>query len=819
MSGQGVRGLRTVLRQRSYVLMMVATIGLTVGVNLVVFTIVNALWLKKPTFRNADRTVVVLGDESGGGGGSGESRLFTSLDLLDRSGAFEATAGQVATTGRPNELLPRLRFHHAGDDLETLGVTSAYFEVLGLSILGRTFTEDDDRRGAEAAAIISDRIWTRHFGRRLDVIGTVVSATPLSVRIIGVAPAGFRGARLGEQTDVWIARSQVSQLLSSTSGALPPLLALAHLRDGVTTTEAERRIENVAEPVYRSRGIRHVIVPIADVFGSPRSRTLVVRERDAATLVTFLSGLVLLAGATTSMTLVLVHYERRRQELSLRLALGASRARLVRQLAAELLLLVTIGCVIAVLVAAVGLRALPGLSLPGGADLSRLDLSIDWRVLTIGILLSGATVGLAALVPVGRFTRHHLARDLVTTAGMVTLASHRLRRMLLCIEVAATVIVLMTAALFVRAVISGFSDGPGFNVNQTAFVRVPLDQGVRAGAPPVAELTALMERFAITGTALFASLASLPGVTSVSRGSTPIGPDAARLIYRRRVLTDDGERDVSLAVLPVGPEYLSTLGVPMVLGRSLTVADTTTRPASAVVTASLARALWPDRSPLGRTFTVPSRGGAYTVVGVAADFRFGTATGEAAGVAVTPVATWGGIVELAIHAVRPELLVEPIRQRVASLVPDVGRIDVVSGRELMARDLGRQRLGAWFFSGFGFVTLVLAVGGVFGLVAYLAEARQREFGVRLALGATSTDIIQRAISTTLMPIALGSACGLMAAAILARSVSALLVGVSPLDPLSYIAVGTLMIGSAVLAGLLAAWRLRGLSPASAFRSE
>jgi putative ABC transport system permease protein len=284
-------------------------------------------------------------------------------------------------------------------------------------------------------------------------------------------------------------------------------------------------------------------------------------------------------------------------------------------------------------------------------------------------------------------------------------------------------------------------------------------------------------------------------------------------------VTDAGERNVRLAGIEVGPEYLRTLGVPMVLGRSLTDADIPVRPRPTVVSASLARALWPDRSPLSQTFTVPSRGsGAYTVVGVAADFRFGSATGEVSGLTLTAAAMWGGIAELAIHADRPETLVEPIRQRVASLVPDA-RIEVVSGRELMAHDLGRQRLGAWFFSGFGLVALVLAVGGVFGLVAYLAEARQREFGVRLALGATSSDLIGQAMSTTLIPIGLGSACGLVAAAIIARLVSALLVGISPLDPLSYIAVGTLMIGSAVLAGFLAAWRLRRLMPSSAFRSE
>lgn len=823
MTGGGMRQFRTVLRQRSYLMMMVSTLGLAVGVNLVVFTIVNALWFKKPAFPNVDRTVVVLGDESAGGIGSGaaESRLFTSLDLLDRSGAFDVVAGQVATSGPTHdEFLPRLQFQPFGEDLETLGVTPTYFDVLGLTIVGRTFSETDDRPGGEAVAIISDQLWTRYFDRRPDVIGAVVRATPFGIRIIGVAPAGFHGARLGERTDAWITRSLAGRL-SSASAVSPPLLALALLREGVTIAEAERRIENEAGPVYRNRGIRHSLVPITDVFGSPSSKTLVVRERDTAALVTFLSGLVLLAGAATLTALVLVHYERRRQELSLRLAIGASRARLVTQLACELLLLVVMGCTVATVAAAGGLRALPALSLPGGADLARLDLSIDWRVLALGVLLSVTTVGLAALVPVRRFTRGDLARDLVTAAGTMTMESHRLRRTLLGFQVAATVVVLMTAALFTRAVMAGFSDGPGFDVDRTLFVRVPLVRTAHGvtSATSLAQGTALMERFAQTGPALVASVASLPGVNSVNRGAAPIGPEAARLIQRQSVVTDDGERLVSLAMLRADPEYFRTLGVPMMLGRTWTVAEMTARPAPAVVTASFADALWPGRSPLGQTFAMPLRGGTYTVIGVAADFRFGSASGETTGVAATPPAAWDGLIELAVHAERPETLVEAIRQRIVAVEPDVGRIDVVSGRDLIARDLGRQRLGAWFFSGFGLVTFALAVGGVFGLVSYLAEARRREFAVRLALGATSIDLVRRAVSTTLIPIAVGSACGLLAAAALARSFAALLVGVSPLDPLSYVVVGALMVGSAILAGLLAAWRLHGLSPSAAFRSE
>ena len=208
-----------------------------------------------------------------------------------------------------------------------------------------------------------------------------------------------------------------------------------------------------------------------------------------------------------------------------------------------------------------------------------------------------------------------------------------------------------------------------------------------------------------------------------------------------------------------GPELLSTLGVPLLKGRALTAADATTRPTPAIVTASLARTLWNVEEALGQVVSLGGRYGRYTVVGIAQDFAFGSMNEPIAGVVLWVHPGGYGIApRFIVRTDRPELQVEAIRRMVKEVAPDAPRVTILTGHELVARDLGRQRLGAWFFSGFGLIALVLGAGGVFWLVAYLAESRRREFGIRLALGATSGHLVRRGVVAGVVPVAIRGSC-------------------------------------------------------------
>ncbi len=811
--------LRLIRRHGVFVAFAATTLALSVGANLAVFTIVNALWLKPSPFPDVDRLVTLAYDAA-----VSTDAAFGSLESLDRWAIFEAVAGQVVTTGGLDGLRPRLAFDQVGREVETLGVTSQYFRLLGQSIRGSDFTRDDNRYGSEPVAIISDRLWSRAFERRVDVIGSVVAAKPFPVRIIGVAPRGFEGARRGEHADVWIPSNLVPRVaLIGGPGALTedaaPTLVFARLHPGQSPADAERRlVQDATDFVERRDRERIRVVPLSDVFGGPDSPTIVIREHGAAGVVAGLAALVLFAGCTTLMTLMLVHYERRRRELAIRTALGASRGRLAAELSRELAWVAASGVGAALLVAIWSLRALPALTLPGGVDLARLDLSLDWRVLAAGVAITVLTLTTAALLPVARFTHANLAGELVGAGSTSSTSSLRLRQALLGLHVVATIIVLVAAGLFVRTVTRGLGSGAGFDVGRIVFAQVQVvypfvssKQDIGARLAAIAEATRRVAD----------AIRILPGVDDVAIGPLPIGPDPVRSIAApKTVETNGGRPELRLGLLSGSPELLRVLGVPLLSGRELRAGDAMATPAGVVVTASLAHKLWGESDPIGEVVSVAPRKARHVVIGVADDFVFGSLSQPFTDVLVSVSKSERGFEPgFIVQTARPDLLVEPIRHAVAGVVPDAPRLVVETGRQIVARDLGRQLLGAWFFSGFGLVALVLGAGGVFGLVAYLAESRRREFGVRLTLGATPSDLLWRSVAAGLGPVSIGAAAGLVFAALVTRVFVAWLPGLSTLDVPTYTGVAVLMIGSATAAGFAGGWRLRRIAPAAALKAE
>jgi len=314
----------------------------------------------------------------------------------------------------------------------------------------------------------------------------------------------------------------------------------------------------------------------------------------------------------------------------------------------------------------------------------------------------------------------------VGNTSSTALASQRVRQALLALQVCATIIALVSAGLFVRAVVHGFGGGPGFDVDRTVFVsiqeRLP---GWSAGTVYRPEQT--VQRIA----RLREALQAIPGVQEVADGLPPIGPSDRFVI--KKLKAQERDYDVSVAQLRGSPEMLSVLGVPILRGRSLTAADSMAAPYPAVVTESLARRLWPDGDPLGQPLRAPvSRYGPFTVVGIARDFAFGSLTDPGEGAVITAQPNLNGMTSFFVVRTEQSSAVAASISR-AIHAPSV---TVATGRDVVSRDIGRQRLGAWFFTGFGLAALLLGVGGAFGLVAYLAESQRKEFGVRVVLGAS-----------------------------------------------------------------------------------
>ncbi len=781
-----------------YVAMVTGVLGVAVGADLVLFTVINALWIRPLPFPEPDRLVTL------------PQAKVTSLEGT-QLGVFEGrVAGQVFTADAYGAFRPRIEIGGSGQELETLGVTSGYFSLFGLVVRGRDFTLDDDRDNADPVAIISDRFWSRAFDRRLDVIGAVVPGKPISVRVVGVAPPGFQGARRGERADIWIPAALLRRLavLGGATGTAP-MMVFARLGPGQTVAMIDQRHRELLDPRTRELLQKNtpspLVVPMSHVFGTPDTRTFVVSERNGALIAAGLGTLVLLGGCVTIAALVLVHYERRRSELALKICLGAGRLRLVRELLHDLLLVALTGSAVGIVVAYFGVRVLPAITLPGGVDIGRLDLSIDWRVCAAAITATVVTLLAGGTLPLIRSTSSNLLGQLFTGSSS-TLASQRIRQVLLGVQVCATMIVLVAAGLFVRAVAQGFGNAPGFDIDRTVFVSV--QEGDPQGSVadwrvPTGERVGRLMR----------ALRELPGVNEVAEGMPPIGPDA-RVAAPLTVKVEGKEHQLIIGLMRGSPELLSVFDLPILAGRHLTSADASTVPVPAVITRSLAERLWQGEA-LGRTLTFPQmRGGPYLVVGVTRDLAFGSLGVHSAGVVVTAQPILNAIVaSFVIRTDQPEQVVGSVRRELRGQV-----VKVATGREVVARDLGRQRLGAWFFSGFGLAALLLGVGGAFGLVAYLAETRRREFGIRLALGATTRHLVRQGLIVALVPVSAGVVAGLILASLVSQLFTALLAGVSAIDSVSYLGGAVAVLGSATVAALAAAWRLRRFTPSSALRT-
>jgi len=838
-----MKSFRSLLGQPLYVVLSVATLTLAVGANLVVFTIVNAIWIRPRPVHHPDRVVMVMGDTSSLG--SSERFYFAELGLqlqVRDVPAFELVAGQVMTSGRNASLMPRIAFDAIGHPVETLGVTSEYFGVLGIGIRGRDFTRDDDRYGAAPVAIISDRLWKTAF-RGEDIVGADLPASPVPIRIIGIAPPGFSGARLGENADLWIPRNLVPFVslvprIGDGSPVLPegaaPILAIARLRPGISAAEAERLIEQHG----KSRN-RLAVVPLSQIFGSPHHRTLIIDERNVLRLISAAAALVLFGGCATLMALVFAHYERRRSEFGIRLALGASATRLAGRMTSELGWLVAGGSLTAVVAAALGLEFLPALSLPGGIVLDRLDLGFDWRVLLAGIAGTVITMSAAAALPMRRFTSHGIAAGLISSVATAARSSLRLRQIALGAQVTATVAVLAGAGLFLRTMQHGFDQGPGFDAARTVFIDVDTAslydlsaairmEGIRTSAGDFKKRLQQVEaRLAaqrlVVNRRIVDAVKAQPGVELIAVGTAPLGVDSAPWLEQpSNIETESGTHALRVGYAGATPGYLHALGLRVIAGRALVTADGSNAgaPRTVMITASLAAALWPGESAVGRRFRMSAD---HEVVGVVDDFAFGSLRFDPPYVVLAAAAEEAAMsnstLKLVVRTPTPTALVAPLRRTITQVLPDSPRMTITTGREAVAADLARERLGAWFFSGFGLVATGLGIGGVFGMVAYMAEFRRREFGIRAALGATMFRLALMIIIAGLAPVVVGTAAGLLGALWLGKAAESFLIGVSWFDPVSYWMAGLVMLGSATLAGFAAAWRIKRIAPSEALRAE
>jgi len=803
-------------RHLSFFLTMAATIAICVGSIAVALSVINVIFVRPRPIPESARMFAVLHQSRVSDG----SRFSPSvLREFETYGVFEGVAGQLITRDPRLDLAPNLYLNDTGMPLETAGVTANYFAVMGLPVRGRDFLPAGDD-GDVPPAIVSDDLWQREFGGRADAIGKVVSASPSKFRVIGVAPRGFHGPLLGQKIDVWMPYEWLSRLsprndIAQGRGDLVlPMINFCRLGPDQTPQQAESAF-------LAAYGLRHQsigdlrLVPIHRLYETVDSHLVIVDETTLFVIVAIASFMILAVGCATLTSLTLVHYARRRREFAIRVALGIDRVRLIGQLSQELAPSLIAGFLGAVLVDLMATGTLSRFTLPSGIDLSRVELILDWRVLIAMASLAVSVTSVALLVAVRRFSVRSISTEFVGSATG-SLPSSRLRRVVITANVAMSVAVVIVAAVVTRGVTIAFAEAPGFDVAHTLFVEI----NTKSRFQPIDELTAdrRAQQSVNASYDLVAGLERIPSIESVAFGDPPIGAVASKALGAPHTIrTDQYASDLRFWWESASADYLEAVGMRPRLGSA---GDRD----QVVVSSSLAELLWPDESPLGRS--LQSDFGSGTIVGVV-DAAFGSVRfGRAAAVIsfdkdkrLLATLRNSGTLSIVIKTARPDAIRNAVTNEIRRIFPDALHTHLASGDEIIAQDVGRERLASFFLASFGTVALLLALGGIFGLLSYLAESARADCAVMILLGCTHARVISRNVLSAVVPTSVGILIGICLGAAFSRILEAWLYGATAMQPSIYVATAVLVLAAATAAGYVASFRLRTVTPLEVIRTS
>lgn len=812
---------RALRRAPGFALVIMATLALGIGVNTAMFSLVNAALFRPLPSPHAERLVFLRRQ-----GPQGIAQIAMShpdyVDYRENRDVFaELTAFSMLpiSVGRGDAASIRMGQIVAGN----------YFQALGVDApLGRVLTDaDDETPGGHPVVVLSHRYWQTAWQADPKAVGQdlLIAGKPFS--IIGVAPPGFSGAMRAVMPDLWVPMAMLDQVRPEMAGALEQrqsdwLQVLGRLPPGLTPDQAQARLDVITPRVVarhadREEYDRVLLTPARGVFPlTPEWRRIVM---GISGLILAMVGLVLLIACANVANVLLARASTRYREIGIRLALGASRWRIVRQLLVESVLLAVLGGSAGVLLATWALdgatRLLP--DLPFGVT-PELDARPDWRVLlfTLGVsILTGLVFG---MLPALHATRINVAPTLKDGAGWgggFGHASNRLRNTLVVCQVAVSCVLLICAGLFVRSLQAAQSVDPGFE--HKSVLSVMLELGGRDCQPAAKTelLTRLVER-----------VRQLPGVQSVSIEDCPaLGPAISARDYwipdAAGATADEASFDLDTSA--VTPGHFANLDIALLRGRDFTIHDTAETPGVAIVNQAFVNRFWPNQEPLGKHISTRGPDGPpLEVVGVAETIKY-RLPGEAPRPYVYLPMMQRLDIATCVLLVRakdePLKHLAGVREIMRELDPDLAPADTGRLTQFISYIMLPAKFAAGLFTLFGLLALGLAAIGLYGVMAYAVASRTHEIGVRVALGAERRSIVSLVLKRCLILTAAGTLVGLVIAGAATHMLTALLSGVSPVDPTTFAVVALLLALVALAAGYFPARRATGVDPMVALRCE
>jgi predicted permease len=710
-------------------------------------------------------------------------------------------------------------------------VSGNYFAQLGVQPqLGRTIQPSDDREGAPPVGIISDGLWRRTFGSSPAVLGQTIKVNMTPVTIVGVAPRGFTGAKSVQSApDVFLPfsvqpvlmpRGKAGSLLNDTK--LWWLNIMGRAKPGVTEAQVQAALD-----VSLAVAARATLHPEADQtlprmqLGDGSRGLFMSKGQFAKPLYVLLAvvGLVLLLACANIASLLLARATARQREISVRMAMGAGRGRVLRQVLTESLLLSGIGGVAGFVLAFAGREALPRL-LQNPWETDHMSLSFDWRIFAFTAVVTLGAGLLFGMAPAIAATRTEVSSSLKETAQTTTRRRKGLGgKAIVGIQVALSTVLVVAAVLFVRTLINLSYIDPGFRTDHLLLFAVEQPEA-RYPNPTEIGLHQRIEK----------KLSGIPGVEAVTLSEVAyISGSMENSDFLPEGQQKDKNKDQSAFNNIVGQSFFETMGIPIVAGRGFNAHDTQTSPKVAVITQGLARQSFAGVNPIGRHFHAHDHdmegipGDWIEVVGICADTRYASLRDNPPPMFYQPFTQAPNLSNGATYEVRtrlsPESVAPALRRAVQSIDPDLPLIDLRTQREQIDAAMQQERIFASLTAGFGVLALALACVGIYGTMAYSVARRTNEIGIRLALGALPRQVLGMVLREASWLSLAGIGVGLGAAFLLTRLVKSMLYGLQPADPLSLTGGAALLVAVALAASWLPARRAAGVQPMEALRHQ
>ena len=798
--------LRVLARSPGFALVAIFTLAVGIGANTAIFSVTDALLLRPLPYAQPDR-LVRIGAERKGAGMVGTLSWPRFKQVNHGQGSFSGLAAVTSETFT-------LTGHGDPAQLAAARVTWNFFDILGVRpALGRSFRPEEDKAGGDNVVLISSGLWERRFAADPHIAGHPITLDAKDYTVIGVLPRGFQFGLLGANVEIYAPRVFDLNIVTpaQVEAGTGFLDFVARLRPGAGIRQAQAEMDTLAAQYRRNNPQAPDADPGLTVRVANLRDQLVAGVRTAVLLLFGAVGLVLLIACANVSSLLLSRALGRQREIAVRLALGASRRALMRQLLTESLILALTGGVLGASLSAWGTHVLAAMAqdkLPRASE-----IHADGAVLafTLGVsVLAGILFGLAPALAVSRPDLNAVLRSegRGSTAGR---QRNLFRNLLVVCQVALSMILLIGAGLLLRNFVALRSASPGFDAGNLLTMNITLPPARYPAGPQMIAFYRELVRQA----------SSVPGVQSVAISSAlPLNP------VRLSPALPEGQPLVPLSQRPLfniqtlSPGYAQTMRLPLRGGREFSAHDDEA-PTVLMINETAARRFWPNENPVGKHITLGRAATASEVVGVLGDVRNTNLAADVRPEIYLPFARlpWASMNLLVRTAGEPHGFVAPVRARVLAVDRDQPVTQVLSMEEVLAKGAVQSRFLSSLLGALAAIALLLAMVGIYGVMAYSIGQRTQEMGIRIALGAARADILRLVLRQGLGLALGGIAMGLAASLALTRLLSTLLYHVSTTDPATFVGSALLFAAVATLASYLPARRATRVDPMVALRGD